>query len=307
MGGMRVTQQMLTSQALFNLNQHTLNLLDLQDQLSSGQRINRSSDDPLAVRRAVGARLELSQDNQYLTNISTARPMLQDTETALTASVDILQRAKELALQGASGTNGQTQRESIAMEINELLGSLVQEGNYVSNGRYVFAGTYTNTLPFAVTTDADGEITQVDYEGNDEHFSVEIAKGVHVEQNVTGQQTFLTTVPGTVDLFQTLIDIRDHLRAGDTNALGTDMESLDSGLEQLLTAEAKVGAISNRMDRTESALEEVAVQVEEVISDNVDADLAEVITRLNAENNAYQASLSATARVIQLSLLDYVS
>jgi len=112
---------MLTRRALININRAERRVLSLQEQLATGQRVNRPSDDPLAARRAVDARAEVRKNEQYLANISAARPYLQETETSLLTTTNILQRAYELTLQGANDTNSQVDRAQIAIEINQIL------------------------------------------------------------------------------------------------------------------------------------------------------------------------------------------
>src|SRR6056297_3545013 len=119
--GTRITQRLIVDRILNDLNLQGRQLLDLQDQLATGQRVNKPSDDPLAARRAISALTEVSANNQYITNISTIGPYLVETETAVTTSLNLVQRARELTLQGASSTNAQEQRDAIAEEIDEVL------------------------------------------------------------------------------------------------------------------------------------------------------------------------------------------
>jgi len=302
----RVTQRALITRVLTNISDHQQNLLVLQDQLATGYRVNRPSEDPLAARRAVDGRLEVARLEQYRTNISTVGPTMTETSTSLLSAVDILQRAVELTLRGKSTTNAQEQRDLIAEEVNQLLESMLSEANHETNGRYLFAGTRTTAPPFEATRDANGDITAVAYAGNDESIQVEISAGVFVAVNMSGQDAFVGGTPTTVNLLDTLIQVRDNLLAGDVNALDTRLEELYTGQDQLLRASARVGAAENRLSRADDTLQTILTQLEEVISDNIDADFADVTVELNAESNAFQASLSAAARVIQPSLLDFL-
>ena len=215
MGFSRITPGIIIDRVLRDLNYQTTRLLDLEKQLATGLRVNKPSDDPLAARRAIASRGEISRNDQYVTNISNSQPFLVESETALGSTVDLLQRTNELTLQGLSDTNAQQQRDEIANEINQLLESALNQGNTESSGRFVFAGNRTLSQPFEATRDANNEITAVTYVGNDEKINVEVTDGVLVPINLTGNETFLANE----DIFQTLIDIRDNLRAGDTATL----------------------------------------------------------------------------------------
>lgn len=306
MGISRVTQSSLIARVLSNITRQQKGLLDLQDQLSTGLRVSRPSDDPLAARRAVDARMEVAKLEQYLTNISTVQPMLNETETALRSAVNVVQRAKELALQGANDTNSALQRTEIAEEVNQLIESILNEANHTTNGRYIFAGTRTTAEPFVATRDASGEVTAVTYIGSDEDIEVEISEGILLPINVTGEEAFMSTSATSVDIMDVLIQLRDDLRADDTAAISSHLDDLDTAQDQLLISVAETGATTNRLIRTDETIRTVLTQLEQLISDNIDADYAEVIVNLNAQSNAFQSSLNAASRVIQPTLLDFL-
>lgn len=304
--GARITQRLLVDNVLNNLNHQSREILKLQEQLASGQKVNRPSDDPLAVRRAVNARTEITKNEQFLANITAAGPQLSDTESALRSGIDLVQRANELTLQANNGVNGPEQRAQIANEINQILEEMLAQGNRVTNSRYIFGGSRTQAPPMNATRNAQGEITAVTYAGNDVETSVEISDGLTVVANQPGREVFFSTSASTVDVFQTLVTIRDSLRTNNSAGINTGLANLEAAQEQILVVVSQAGAVQNRMERTQSNLEDVNVQLERVISDNIDADFAEVALNLNAQSNAFQAALNAGARVIQPSLLDFV-
>lgn len=302
----RVTQGIVIQRVLSDLSYQTRRLLDLQRQLSTGQKVNAPSDDPLATRRAIAAQSEIAGNQQYISNISNIGPFLSDSETALRTVHSFLQRANELTIQGLNDTNTQQHRNEIANEVNQIIEGVLSQANAISGGRYVFGGTRTLAEPFDATRDANGEVTTVAYAGNSEKLGVEISKGVVLSINVTGEEAFSSTSPATVDVIQTLIDIRDNLRSSDTAALEINLAALENAEDQTLIAVTRIGAVQRRIEDVTSNLDEVNIQLQEVISDNIDADFAEVVVNLNAQTNAYQAALNAAARVIQPSLLDFV-
>ena len=303
MSTMRVTQGMMVMRALNNLNYQTRRLLQLQEQLATGLRVNAPSDDPLAARRAIDLRQTMSREDQYLGNISGANLQLLESVTAIQTVVESLQRANEITLQGSNGTMAQAQRDQLAVEANQLLESVLMEANHQTNGRYVFGGTRTLTAPYVPTRNAQGEITSVAYEGNLEQISVGVADGVSVVVNETGQRAFQSTQ----DVMQLLIDIRNNLRTSDLPALQQRLAELKQTQDQALASVAQIGATQNRLERLTANTEDHVQQLQVALSDAIEADYAETVMNLNAQTNAFQAALSASARVIQQSLLDYVS
>lgn len=303
MSTMRVTQGMMVTRALNNLNYQTRRLLQLQEQLATGLRVNAPSDDPLAARRAIDLRQTMSREDQYLGNISGANLQLLESVMAIQTVVESLQRANEITLQGSNGTMAQAQRDQLAVEANQLLESVLMEANHQTNGRYVFGGTRTLTAPYVPTRNAQGEITSVAYEGNLEQISVGVADGVSVVVNETGQRAFQSTQ----DVMQLLIDIRNNLRTSDLPALQQRLAELKQTQDQALASVAQIGATQNRLERLTANTEDHVQQLQVALSDAIEADYAETVMNLNAQTNAFQAALSASARVIQQSLLDYVS
>lgn len=306
MGALRVTQGLIVQRTLNNLSAQTRRLLRLQEQFASSLRVNRPSDDPVATQRAVDLRATIQQNERFIANISDARPFLLETETTLRQAVDILQRIRELTLQGANGTNAQPQRDQLALEIDQLLEEFVKTANHQTSGRFLYGGTRTLSEPFSVTRNAQGEIDSVTYDGNNEFIEVAISTEAQVATNIPGPTAF----QGNTDIFATLIGIREDLQAGApanlANLSDVRLAQLDSALDQLLVAVARVGAIENRLERVSTATDDFNFQLRVTLSDKIDADFAETIVQFNAQSNAFQAALNAAARVIQPSLLDFI-
>lgn len=303
MSATRITQGILVQRALINLQRQSVRILDLQTQLATGQRVNAPSDDPVDARRAMNARAIIAENEQYLRNISSTGPRLEETVTSLQTVSDRILRLRELTLQGANGTNDQNTLNIIAQEVNQILEGLVKTANHQTNGAYIFAGTRTRTPAYSVTRDVNGNITAVTYDGNNEDIQVQIGDNTRLVVNEKGSEVF----QGAQDLFQTVIDIRDNLLAGDQNSLqNARLTELEALRQQMGQGIARVGAIQNRFTASEAELEDFQVQLKTVLSDAIDADFADVIINLNAQSNAFQAALNAASRVIQPSLLDFI-
>lgn len=300
----RVTQGIVADRVLQNINSNISELLRLQDQLSTGRRINRPSDDPLDARRAINARTAINVNEQFLDNIESIQPQLLESTNAIETALDIVQRVRELTLQGANGTNAPEQLELIAIEINQLLENVVEQANAETNGRFLFGGTRTGAPAYSVTRDGvTGDITAVTFEGNEEAIEIDVADNARVRINEPGTAPFQSQI----DVFELLINIRDELNATDQTTLrNVRLGELDQAQEQLLTSLAKIGSLQNRLERLTFNLDDSIVQLEKLFSDSIDVDFAELIVNLNQQENAYQAALNAGARVIVPSLLDFV-
>ena len=274
----------------------------LQERLAPGLRVNRPSDDPIDARRAMNLRTIIAKNEQFQTNISDSSPHLDESASILMNVVDIILRTLELTTQGANETLRQEQLNAIALEIDELLETVVVAGNHRTNNRSIFAGTQTLSDAFNVTRVA-GQITAVTYAGNDQSIEINISEGIRTKINVTGADTF----QANVDIFAVLIGIRDDLLAGDQASLQiVRLAELEAGREQTLMAVAQIGAIQNRLERVSNDLQDFNIEFQELLSDKIDADFAETVLGLTVAETAFRAALNATARVLQPSLLDFI-
>ncbi len=299
----RVTQRLLTDRALNHLSGTTRRILKLQDELSTGMRVNDPTDAPLDLRRGVGLRSEIAKDEQFLRNIVEISPHLNETETAAQNALNYFRRARELTVSAAGGAKDISQLTNIALEIDQILEGILDEGNHITNGRYIFAGTRTKSKAFEETRGTDGRIESVIYAGNDADIEVAISENSRVVINQSGDDVFMASQ----DAFQLLIDLRTDMESNDVNSLqGTRLAELDNVIDGLVSSMVRVGAIHNRFDKVTESTESYILGNQQSMSDALDADYAETLVNLNAENNAYQAALNATARSILPSLLDFV-
>ncbi len=160
---MRITNKMMTNNALYNINNNKNLLSNLEQQYSSGKKITKPSDDPIVAVRALKFRTNLSELNQYYEkNIPDALAWMDVTESALNTVNDIITSMNTYCNQGANDYPTAEDRNAIATTLTELKGQLYQEGNTNYAGRYVFSGYKTDTsLVFnEATTNLKYEITE---------------------------------------------------------------------------------------------------------------------------------------------------
>ena len=143
---MRVTNKMMTNNMMSNINKNKINMSDLENQYSTGKKIQKPSDDPIVAVRALKLRTNLSEISQYYDkNIPDAESWFDVTESALKNVNDILSQMNTLCVQGANDTLTAEDRESVLKNLVQLKEQIYQEGNSDYAGRYVFTGYKTNT------------------------------------------------------------------------------------------------------------------------------------------------------------------
>ena len=142
----RITNSMISRSVLNDLNEVSQRLSKTQQRMSSGKQITRPSDDPYGTSRALSLRTDIAGTQQYQRNVGEATAWQSVTDSALSKITEAVQRARDLAVQGASDSAGQAARNAAAAEIDQLIESVKQEANASYGGRYVFSGTKTDTV-----------------------------------------------------------------------------------------------------------------------------------------------------------------
>lgn len=268
--------------------------------ISSGKRINRPSDDPVGQVTVLGLRSSLANIEQLGRNITMGRSWLDMAESAMNQTEEVLSEAKALAVQMSNSTQGQTQRENAAQQVEGYIEQILSAANTQVDGRYIFSGTKTDTTPFAY----DREQGQVDYQGNGTSFKVRIGKDMEVEVGRDGRDVF--GAPDGDSMFKTLIDFAHSLRSNDAAGIQDAIGELQGQLDSVNSSIAENGARSIRLNLRESIIEDLDLSYTERKSTLEDADLAEAVVDLKTKELAYQAALASSSRVMQMSLVNYL-
>ncbi len=141
---MRVTNNMMVDQLRRNLLLTQQSMYTKQDQLATGKRIQRASDDPILSSKVLKYSSDISALSQYERNTTDALSWLEITESAVYDNVKLLQRARELTVQAANGTNTPSDTKKMSLEMEGLMKQLISNGNMNFAGRYIFSGFETN-------------------------------------------------------------------------------------------------------------------------------------------------------------------
>lgn len=173
----RVTQGMMSTQFLRNLNNNLKGMDNMQNQLATGRRLNKPSDDPVGISFSMRYRSELSANEQFQSNTNSATSWMSFTDTVMSQAGEVVQKLREMAVKASNGTNPQAALDTMKAESSQLYEQMVDIGNSQFNGKYVFNGELTNLKPYtlenAVTEQADTGM--IDFE---------IGAGVKIAVNV---------------------------------------------------------------------------------------------------------------------------
>jgi flagellar hook-associated protein 3 FlgL len=310
---MRVSTHHFSNSLTDQLSQLSSRQNRLQTQAATGRRIQNASDDPVAMQRLVELQAESGAVTQYQANIG----RLQDTSTATYSALRSLQSASDKAgviVIRAGDMNQPEALTSYAKEITQLIKESVGALNQKFGDQHLFGGTKSGEPPFVLETDADGFVTSVAYRGNEAANEVEIAAGVTLATTIPGANTGASGPRGLVtdsrsgaDFFNHLISLQNHLLAGDTQAISeTDRPALETDEDNFFAHLGDIGATQTRLETAASSATARGVELKLQSSREGDADLADTLVRLSETQSAYQATIQSAAKIMSMTLMDYL-
>ena len=381
----------------FALYLHSKALMSLQEQASTGARVNRASDSPSDAYRILGLNSQERSLTSYIDNLTEVESTLEITSTIVQQMVSELAETRTQLTQVTSGLETETGRTVIAESVNDALEQLVSLANTKHSNQYIFGGSDTTSAPYVVER-TDGEITQVTYQGSSDVRNVEVASGLRSSALYVGQDIFasnsreepvftgdtgatagsgtssvcgdvwltvtqdgsnyklsiddgasyvtvpeggdsntavtdlrtgrvlyvdttgltgtgveLVRVPGTYDVFSTLISIRDMLnndRGLSDSQLSELQNSCISAVEEvrnlLVQAGVSVGSRIGFLDTLKGNLEDMQLNTQDEATQLSEADIAQVAVDISRREILYEMSLSVAGKLMSMSLLDYI-
>lgn len=216
----RVSDQLALQRMMNQLQSDQVDVLRIQQQISTGRRILMPSEDAPAALRAVALQRILEQKKQMETNLQTSESYLTNTDTAIASVSDTLNKARDTALHAANSVNTDEEREADAQEIDQAITSLILTGNSQFRDRYLFAGSRTTEIPF------EQKGNYIRYNGNETELRSYADTDVLFPTNITGSRLFgaiSEPVVGTADFnpILTLDTKLADLNNGDGVSLGS--------------------------------------------------------------------------------------
>jgi len=295
----RITLLGLNTSVIDN-NQKTLaRLATYQEQLSTGKKLNRVSDDVVAARQSLRYRTDENATGKYLDNIDKSLAYMGATDNAFSEITSLFDQAKSFAVQGANGSQDAASRYALSQSVDSSLTRLIDLANTVHDGRFIFGGTATTaSKPFALSSDG----TRVDYTGNLDAFTVEVGPNASIAVNQSGYGLFKQPV----DVFDSLIQLRDALKGNDPTKVAQLIDTVDSAQSHANNVQGSMGGRVQRLELSQTQLEASRVNQKDLVSQAEDVDFTQAIANLQLTQVALEAGLQSAARTITPSLLDFL-
>ncbi|MBX6350583.1 MAG: flagellar hook-associated protein FlgL [Clostridia bacterium] len=292
---MRITEGMVYRQVLGDIQGPRGRLLALEQQLSSGRRINRPSDDPAGTQSALDLTHAIAQNAQYKDAADSGADRLNAADKALDDVASLAGRVRQLILQGANTALPPEARSAILTELQSLREQLVELANSRMGDTFLFGGTRDSQAPWSV--DASGNLV---YAGDTNPVLREIGPGVRVAVGVDVSSEIL-------GLYQAIAQAETDLQNADVAALGgPDLQAVSDAQSAVIDKRAQVGALSSRMQVASDRLAALGVTLEALRSGVTDIDVAKAALDFGQQETALQMALQVGAQLLQPTLVDFL-
>ena len=324
---MRMTNSMLVSNYMNNMQRNLGNMGTLQNQLATGKTIQRASENPYIAVRTMQLNTEINANKQYNSNINDTTNWLDTTDTALGQANNIMARIKELTVKAGNGSYSKDELGAIKDEVVEKIKEFGQVLNTSFDGNFIFGGTKSTSKPISV--DDNGNISFLDKYGGPADatamaqlgspLKTEISEGVIVQYNKTAVEilNYKDSKNNPSSVINTISDLVNCLN----DASGTDADAAKEALEKMsgkltedITAVAShisqirsnVGAMQNRMETAKNVNEDQNYNMTSILSKTDDIDFTQKTMEYSVLQTVYIATLQTSSKILNNTLLDYI-
>ena len=287
---MRVTNKMMANNVTAQLFRQTEQMAKTQEYIVTGKRINRPSDDPAGIGSVLGYRKSISSLDQYNENISKAKLHIDTVDDVLAMVAGLLGEAKEIAYDTVP-----SMRSEMAEDVATIRDQVLQMANYQIDGKYLFAGDATDTQPYDSSTWL--------YNGDTGTRDTLIGENMQASVAADGSGIF---GPDLDNVFNILNDLENALNLPDPTAIEAQISRLDASIDTINTVRTRNAGVYKRLEATENHYDYFKVNLQEMLSNTEDADIAEAIVNFQVQKTTYESTLSTSSMILQKSLIDFL-
>ena len=288
---MRITPEIMSQVLLQSVNQTQSQLMQLEEQASTGQAFQIPSDNPTAVTQSISFTHGLALVGQYQQGVTTAQGWLNTADSTLSQGEQVWQQVMQVANEGANSTLNASGVSALQAEVQGAEQNLANLANEQYQGSYLFAGTNNQAPPWNAATST--------WSGNAGSVTMQVGSSTTVAVNVNGSTLF-------PQLFSDLQALNTALGQG-PSAVHALMPALQNDLTALTTARTQVGSTLALVNQQASQLTSLQQDLQKNLANVTGANMAAVTTQLAQEETVYQAALSSGAQILPLSLANFLA
>ena len=286
--------------AVRNISARQTSLANLQENLTSGKRVLRASDDPVGAAQAERALTRIARIQTEQRALDVQRSAVAQAESSLGDAVGLVQEMRELVVSAGNGTHNAADRQTIAHQLQSLRDQLLVVSNRKdSNGAPLLASLGSELAPFDGTANSfsglPGQAAASDV-------SLPSALDGHAAYRISPTQNIFDAIDETIAVLDGTVTTTDV-----PTAISTALGKFDQGMERLQSVRGHAGELLNRADRITGDQDKRAIDLEADRSRAEDLDLIQGISDFQGQQVGYQAALQSYAMVQKLSLFNYLS
>jgi flagellar hook-associated protein 3 FlgL len=310
---MQVTTTSFGQNFLNQINQLETRQSTLQNEATTGLSMTLPSDNPAAMNQVLNLQTEAGANTQYQSNISAVQSSADTASDALNSLQTLIEQASEIATQADSLSAAQL--PTYAATVSGYISQALQYANTQdSQGNYIFGGTANGSPPFSATTDANGNITGITYNGNSDVAKTDIAPGLSVTAQAPGENNTGSGAAGVfadsrsgANIFSDLISLQQNLASGNTSAIAsTNTPALSKDEDNVVSQISANGVLQSTLEAAGTSESQESTSIDSQMSNDTNADLAQTLTLLSQTQTAYQATLQSGVMISSLSLMDFL-
>jgi len=303
---MRVTNQTILKNSIGRLQQNLQSVERAREDIASGLRLRKMSQDPSSGAEVVRVGSSMRAIEQFRRNIRLGVVRAETEERALDSLTNTLGRGLELAISQASATATPETRVAVRAEVEALIGFAVGLANSRVGDQYVFAGTRGGEAPFQNPPTAAGDFRALQDTGGNlmnpsGSIPIEIGDGRYMVPNHDGTQAFLDT-----NALGALRQLSVALGANDVPGIQASIDNLRNSASDVQELIGRQGARANELIMAETSLGDLELTLSAFRSELRDTEIDKAMVELVGRQTMYQAAMSATSRVLGLSLANYL-
>lgn len=303
---------------LANVDRLQQQLNQVNGQMSSGKKIQTAADAPDEVAGLLQLRTDQALNQQVESNLTLAGTDANSADTALSSAIQLLQRATQLATQGATGTQTADTRATLAEEVQSLMQQMVAVSQTQVQGRFIFSGDLDGSASYQLNLSSPTGVTQVSSAAATR--LVQDASGGSFAAGQTAQQIFDDTTPATTDangntvpaaaaadnIFAALNNLRLALLNNDQTGVQNSLNSLHAASTHLNNAQAFYGTVEDRIQTATNIASTKDTQLQTEIGNIEDTDATTAALQLSQDNAQLQASFEMQANMPRQTLFSFL-
>jgi len=297
---MRISDSMLQSNFLSNLNNSKEKMQKLQTEVASNNKVNNPSDSPSGAAKIMRFKANVSQTKDFIKIVDNSKSFIQESIRGMEYIFD--ETTKVLVnLAEIQNPRNDSNLNSFADQIDASLNIILESANTEFNGQNIFGGTDDSKSPYGFTADKSAiELKVSDVSGNRK---VKISKNITQKINVAGSELF-GNVDGT-DIFNKFIEIRDNLKNG-IKPTDDDVKAIKDFSTLVRNHLSEAGNVSNKLEASSEILSNQVLTLEGLISKESEVDLAAAMIDLQNYDYSLQLSYKMSSMFLAKSILDYI-